>query len=261
MNFLALLVALFGDLRSKIEFDLIMRHHHAYALLNAADQAKELGISEVSVFEFGVAAGAGLLNMQAIARKVTAYTGVGFRIYGFDTGTGMPPPTSFKDHPELYQTGDFPMDFEKLSQRLESNTKLLLGPISDSIKTCGVTDFSKAPIAFISLDVDYYSSSIDALTLLKLEDAGNYLPRVLIYLDDVMEQTHNSFCGEQAAVRQFTVEMPHRPIEKHSFLRAHRLFKNPRWIDQIYQCHVLDHPVRSDLRPKRGMVILTNPYL
>jgi hypothetical protein len=260
MNILALLVLLFGNLRSKIDFDLVIRHHHAYALLDAADQATQLGHREVSVFEFGVAAGAGLLNMQAIAKKIAAFTGVQFRIYGFDTGSGMPPPTSFKDHPELYQTGDFPMNHEKLSRSLETNTRLLLGPIGDSLQQILGTDFSRAPIAFISLDVDYYSSSVDALTLLKQYDSSNYLPRVLIFLDDVEELTHNSLCGEQAAALEFTARNPLRPIERHSFLRGYRLFKNPRWIDHIYQCHVLDHPVRNDLMPRRGKVVLTNPY-
>jgi hypothetical protein len=260
MNVLSLLVLVFGNLRHKIEFDLIIRQHHAYALLNAADQAKQYGYKEISVFEFGVAAGAGLLNMQTIAKRITAVTGIGFNIYGFDTGAGMPPPTSFKDHPELYQTGDFPMNFGKLSERLERNTQLVLGPIADSINKLNAIDFDKAPIAFISLDVDYYSSSVDALSLLRYE-ASKYLPRVVIFLDDVEDLLHNSFCGEQAAVVEFTSQFPLRPIEKHPFLRGNRLFKNARWIDHIYQCHVLDHPIRNDLRPGRSRTVLANPYL
>jgi hypothetical protein len=260
MNFLSLFVLLLGNLRQKIDFDLIIRQNHAYGLLNVADQAKQLGYKRISVFEFGVAAGAGLLNLQAIAKKVTAFTGVGFDIYGFDGGTGMPPPKSYKDHPELYQTGDFPMNFTKLSEKLEKNTQLIIGPIAESIGKLARIDFSDAPIAFISLDVDYYSSSVDALNLLKYE-ASNYLPRVVIYLDDVEELFHNSFCGEQAAVNEFTSQHPLRPIEKHPFLRGKRLFKNARWIDHIYQCHVLDHPMRNDLEPSRGKTILTNPYL
>jgi hypothetical protein len=260
LNFLSLFVLLFGNLRQKIDFDLIIRQNHAYGLLDVADQAKQLGYTRVSAFEFGVAAGAGLLNLQAIAKKVTALTGIEFDIYGFDSGTGMPPPRSFKDHPELYQAGDFPMDFTKLSERLEGNTRLILGPIAESIGKLDSIDFTGAPIAFISLDVDYYSSSIDALSLLGYQ-ASHYLPRVVIYLDDVEEPYHNSFCGEQAAVNEFTARYPLRPIEKHPFLRGNRLFKNARWIDHVYQCHVLDHPVRNDLEPGRRKTILTNPYL
>ena len=260
LNFLSIIALAFGNLRHKIDFDLIIRQHHAYAVLDAADQARQLGHERVSIFEFGVAAGAGLLNLQSIARRVTAFTGVGFDIYGFDTGVGMPPPASFKDHPELYQTGDFPMDFSRLAPRLEESTKLMLGPIGHSINSCLEADFSRAPIGFISIDVDYYTSTVDALRLLK-HSASNFLPRVVIYLDDVELPTHNSYCGEQAAVREFTSENSHRPIEKHPFLRGFRLFKNARWIDHIYQCHILDHPVRNDLLPNRNEALIGNPYL
>ena len=36
--------ALFGSLRTKVDFDLIVRQHTAYGLLKAADNAKELGV-------------------------------------------------------------------------------------------------------------------------------------------------------------------------------------------------------------------------
>ena len=239
MNALSILVACLGSLRLKIEFDLVIRQQHAYALLNAADQAKRLGYKRVSVFEFGVAAGAGLLNLQALARRIEATTGIGFNIYGFDTGAGMPPPTSYKDHPELYQAGDFPMNRDLLSRKLVGNTRLILGPLSETIAKFLTMDFSDAPIGFISIDVDYYSSTVD----------------------DLEDLSHNTRCGEQAAVAEFSNANPMRLIEKHAFLRGYRLFKNARWIDHMYQCHVLDHPTRNDLTSARDPVVLTNPYL
>lgn len=260
LNIIALFVSLFGSYRSKIDFDLVIRPQHAYSLLSVADQAKALGYDRVSIFEFGVAAGSGLINLQEIAKKITKSTGVSFDIYGFDTGAGMPPPKSYKDHPEIYQAGDFPMDFEKLSRLLDSNTKLVLGPISESLRTFLERDFSKAPIGFVSIDVDYYSSTVDALKLLT-HSAEHMLPQVMIYLDDLEYPSHNSWCGEQAAVNEFTVEQPMRPIEKHPFLRSYRIFKNARWIDHMYQCHVLDHPIRNQLTPNRSNIVLSNPYL
>jgi len=260
LNLIALFVAIFGSYRQKIEFDLILRQNHAYALLNAADQAKSLGYKRVSIFEFGVAAGAGLINLQEIARRVTRVTGVGFDIYGLDMGSGMPQPKSYKDHPELYQVGDFPMNAQKLAALLGNDAKLILGPISETARDLLKVNFSDRPIAFISIDVDYYSSSVDALVLLK-HGASNLLPRVILYLDDVDFLEHNSWCGEQAAVNEFTQENPSRPIEKHAFLRGYRIFKNARWIDHMYQCHVLDHPIRNDLNTHRDKVVLTNPYL
>ena len=260
LNCLALFVAIFGNYRQKIEFDLIIRHHHAYALLNIADQAKSLGYKRTSIIEFGVATGAGLLNLQEIARKVTELTGVGIDVYGFDTGAGMPPPTSFRDHPELYQVGDYPMDLKKLSEKLDKNTQIVLGPISETVKKFTSKNFADAPIGFISIDVDYYSSTVDALKVLE-HDSTNYLPRIVIYLDDLEDPSHNSYCGEQGAVNEFVANHPMRLIEKHPFLRGHRLFKNARWIDHIYQCHVLDHPTRNELNTNRVKEVLSNPYL
>ena len=260
MNFLSLFILFFGSLRNKIDFDLVLRQQHAYALLNAADQANKYGYHKVTIFEFGVAAGAGLLNLQDIARKITSTTGIEFDIYGLDTGTGMPPPISFKDHPDLYQTGDFPMNFPLLSQKLGPNTRLILGPISDSVSALLTKNFELAPIAFISIDVDYYSSSVDALKLLT-HTSLNFLPRVIIYLDDLEDLCHNSCCGELAAVIEFSESNLLRPIEKHNFLRGYRLFKNARWIDHIFQCHILDHPIRNNLTPSRHQTVLTNPYL
>jgi hypothetical protein len=260
LNLIALFVAVFGGYRAKVGFDLILRQQHAWALLNIADLARELGHRRVSVFEFGVAAGAGLLNIQAIAAKVERITGVGFDIYGFDTGAGMPPPQSYRDHPELYQAGDFPMDHAALQARLGPQTQLVLGPIAQSIQAFLQRDFSAAPIGFVSIDVDYYTSTVDALALLA-HQAGNLLPRVIVYLDDLEYLTHNSWAGEQLAVNEFTAAHPMRPIERHAFLRGYRIFKNARWIDHIYQCHVLDHPVRNDLGVRRERAVITNPYL
>jgi hypothetical protein len=260
LNILSIFVASFGSLRLKIAFDLLIRQQHAYALLNLADQAKSLGYKKATVIEFGVAAGAGLLNIQQIARLITKETGIDFNIYGFDTGEGMPEPQSYKDHPELYQTGDFPMDFSILSTKLYENTKLVIGPLSETIKEFLLNDFNSAPIGFISVDVDYYSSTVDALKLLESK-SENFYPRVIFYLDDLEDQSHNSHCGEQAAINEFTNEHPLRPIEKHPFLRSYRIFKNARWIDHIYQCHILDHKTRNSLENNRKQTVLTNPYL
>ena len=43
------------------------------------------------VCEFGVASGAVLLNLAELAEPVGAETGIEIRIFGFDTGAGLPP--------------------------------------------------------------------------------------------------------------------------------------------------------------------------
>ena len=91
LNFISLLVYLFGSYRKKIDFDLIIRQQYAYSILKAADYAKEMAIKTISLIEFGVASGAGLINMAKIAEMIGKETGINFKIYGFDTGKGMPP--------------------------------------------------------------------------------------------------------------------------------------------------------------------------
>jgi hypothetical protein len=51
---------------------LIIRPHYAYSILRAADQALEYGISKLTIIEFGVASGAGLLNMCRLAERTSS---------------------------------------------------------------------------------------------------------------------------------------------------------------------------------------------
>jgi hypothetical protein len=262
LNIISIFVLIFGSFRAKIDFDLILRCQHAYALLHAAEYAKNLGLKSITVIEFGVASGAGLLNISDISRGIYKITGIEFNIIGFDTGGGMPPPKSYRDHPDLYAKGDFPMDIDELKRRLPSNVKIVIGDISSTIKEflCNIT--AESPIAFVSIDVDYYSSTKDALLLFDGEP-HLYLPRVQIYLDDLEDMAHNSWCGELLAVNEFNSTREMRKIERHKFLRGYRVFKNARWIDHMFQLHVLDNKIRCQISEHkiRAPIVLSNPYL
>src|SRR3954451_203201 len=100
LNLVSLFVLAFGSYRAKVDWDLVVRPHYAYAILKAADLAKAQGVRHVTLVEFGVASGAGLMNMATIAQGVTETTGVRFTIHGFDTGQGMPPAQDYRDHPD-----------------------------------------------------------------------------------------------------------------------------------------------------------------
>ena len=261
LNIISVFVFFFGSYRQKCEFDLVLRNNHAYALFKAADSALSEGKQKVTVIEFGVANGAGLFNIQAIAKKITKITGVSFNIFGFDTGEGMPPPESYKDHPDLYREGDFPMDFDKLQRALDSNIKLIIGRIEETMPKFKEQDFESCPIAFLSIDVDYYSSTVEALKILDM-NPDQYLSRVTLYLDDLEDSAHNSWCGELAAVREFSDSHEFRKIERHNFLRGYRIFKNARWIDHMFFAHILDHPLRiapPSIKPEK--LILDNPHI
>jgi hypothetical protein len=260
LNLLALPVALFGGFRSRVAFDLVIRQQHAYAILASADLARELGIGEVTLVEFGVAAGAGILNICEIASRVTRETGVKFRVFGLDTGKGMPPPQSYRDHPEIYQQGDFPMDPEALRRALPSNATLVIGELRDTVGPLLRDVSPAAPIGFVSIDVDYHSSTRDALAVFDGAPT-QYLPRVQVYLDDLEHPSHNSWCGERRAVLEFNERHELRKIEQHAFLKSYRIFRNARWIDHMFTLHALDHPSRATLVQERRPTVLTNPYL
>jgi hypothetical protein len=241
--------ALFGGLKTKIVFDLVPRQNYAYCMMKAAEIALEQDVRELIAIEFGVAAGSGLLNMADLGRKIEAETSVAFRVIGLDGGAGLPAPRDYRDHPDLYHTGDYPMvDSEALRARLPSNAELILGDIRENVQRA--LDIARAgrPIGFVAIDVDYYYSTVDALTLFD-GDPSCYLPGVLLYLDDMQLWAHNRWQGELLAISEFNQSHEFRKIDKPHFIKNSRLLRNAHWLDQIFMLHVLDHPVRS--RPKR----------
>lgn len=249
---------MFGSTRSKVYFDLLVRQHHAYSLLAAADQAKSLGLSKITVIEFGVANGAGLLNICELARRITTATGVAFDIVGFDSGTGMPPPTDYRDHPEFYQAGWFPMECpDRLRASLPSNASLILGDITATVDEFLANHSPDAPIGFVSIDVDYYSSSVACLKVFGSEPS-HYLPSTLLYLDDVHYAGHSEWAGELLAVQEFSERVEMRKIGKANFLRESRLFKRASWISHMHMLHVFDHPARETWLKGAPRVVLGN---
>lgn len=244
MNAMAVLIAVFGSFRQKVDFDLIVRPQFAFPILFAADFAKRRCVPRITIAEFGVASGAGLINMCNIAASVTKETGIQIDIVGFDTGTGMPKGLDYRDHPECFQPGDFPMNADALRRALPSNAKLVLGPIRETVKDFIASLSPEAPLAFISVDVDYYSSAVDVLKVLE-GSPNKYLPIILTYLDDIRIDGANPWCGELLAVQEFNASHALRKIAPFTMLRSKRLFKNPRWIDQIYMAHIFDHRTRT----------------
>jgi hypothetical protein len=240
---LSLLVALFGGVRSKIDFDLFERRPYAFGILNAADLASQRGIPKIAVIEFGVASGHGLMSMSRIARAVSKMTGIQLDVVGFDTGRGMPPAVDYRDHPEVYFEGDFaPDNLGGLIASLPSNTKMVIGDISDT-----VPEFVKSydgVIGFVSVDVDYYSSAKQCLNIFT-EDCNKYLPWSPVFFDDVLKDSHNPWCGEKLAIAEFNSEHALRKITPFNAIRNKRIMKSASWLPQMYCLHVLDHRLRS----------------
>ena len=244
LNLLSLLVAAFGSYRAKVDFDLIVRQQYAFPILYAADAAKKYGYKAVTLLEFGVAGGAGLLNMCRIAERTRAATGIEFRVVGFDTGKGMPSPIDYRDIPESFQAGDFPMDEERLRHALPDFAELIIGDITETVPQFCETLSADAPVGLVAIDVDYYSSAKRALDVL-LAAPQKYLPIVPVYLDDIGVDGSNPWTGELLAVNEFNDENALRKIAPFTMLRSQRIFKNAQWIDRMFAAHIHDHAVRS----------------
>ena len=261
LNILSVFVAMFGSYRMKVDFDLIVRQQYAFPILFAADQAKKHGYKKVTIVELGVASGAGLLTMCRIAERTTKATGIEFRIVGFDGGKGMPPAIDYRDLPELFQEGDFPMaDFAGLKQALPSNAELIIGDVAETAPAFAKTLGADAPLGFVAVDVDYYSAAKAALPILAGK-ADHYLPVVPVYLDDIAEFGSTEWTGELLAVKEFNQEQDMRKIAPFNFLRSRRIFKNTQWIDRMFAAQIHDHPFRSPTHKRAHRWDLGNEYL
>src|SRR5262245_13456792 len=92
-----------GSFRTRLDYDIFPRPHYTYCLFQAALLAQRLGIERISVIEFGVAGGNGLLELERIAAQVEANLNTRIEIWGFDTGAGLPKPLDYRDIPYIWQ--------------------------------------------------------------------------------------------------------------------------------------------------------------
>lgn len=238
-------VKAFGSVRQKEHYNVLNRSFYAYGMLRAADIAKHYGKNCVTVCEFGVAGGSGLLNMIELGGKITEETKVKFRIVGFDSGEGLPELKGYKDHPELWAMGEYPMfNREKLVKKIGNSAEIIFGDIQCTAEQFIDTLDSSAPLGFISIDVDLYTSAKSALKCLE-GNAKLYNPAVSIYFDEVSFFVSNKWCGELAAKEEFNAENKFRKIDLDRSLPGLRPLRDSNWYKSMNICHILDHDVRN----------------
>jgi hypothetical protein len=244
-----------GDFRTRELYGLISRPAYLYGMLRAADLAKYFGHTCVTVVEYGVASGAGLLNMVHLAPQISEVTGIDFRIVGFDTGKGLPPVHGFKDHPELWNPGDFAMEHrDVLLRKLGNRATIVWGDIADTVGPFTESLDSKAPLGFVSIDVDIYTGAKSALRCLT-GTPEKYVPGVSMYFDDVTFYFANEWAGELAAINEFNAEHELRKIGRDRSLPGNRPLKAESWYASMYVGHVLDHDARQKPRERSQLTI------
>ncbi len=185
----------------------------AYGLLMAVRTAQTYGINSIAAIEFGVANGRGLKRMCNLAERLTKQSGIKISVFGFDSGNGLPPITSYKDNPNLFAAGDYPMqDIAALRKELNGRAELIIGDIR---KIPTLNDILQChPLGFASIDVDLYSSTKAVLRLLGECSQMSLLPITSLHFDDVWTNIHYSrFTGELLAIHDFNQKYVLRGID------------------------------------------------
>lgn len=223
----------------RLNYDLLTRPWYGYSIFHAAKMAKALNYKSISILEFGVAGGNGLINIERHIQEIKKIINIDFEVYGFDLETGLPQSKDAKDLNYHWKEGFFKMDKNALEKKLNFS-KLVLGDVKDTIP-----DFFQknkpAPIGCIFIDLDYYSSTVAALKILDGPDEF-FLPRVLFYFDDILgseDELYNDFSGELAAINDFNLSHANKKISKLRCLYERKF--RAGWNEMMYSYHNFIH--------------------
>jgi hypothetical protein len=221
-----------------------LRANYTWSVIHAASIAARTGRERISVLEFGVAGGNGLVALERAAEAAEADLDVGIDVIGFDTGEGLPPPRDNRDAPFLMDGGDFPMEVDELRSRLD-RAELVLGDVRETIP--GFLAAPLAEIGFISFDLDYYSSTRDALAILAA-DPTHLMPRILCYFDDTHGYPWGDFNGARLAIEEYNGAPGPRKLAQIHGLRylLPASEREVRWPEAMYVAHAFDHPAYAE---------------
>jgi hypothetical protein len=228
-----------GTYESRVAIGAVDRPHYGYCVYNAAALARRLGYKRISVLEFGVAGGNGLLSLEHHAQEASRALSIDIDVYGFDTGEGLPEPEDYRDLPYHWKQGHFKMDIPALKARLK-RAQLVLGDIRNTSKDF-FDKYNPAPIAAVVQDLDFYSSTASALRMFEA-GAEHYLPRVYCYFDDTIGsevELYNEFTGERLAINEFNQSHEQIKLGLPYHLLGRKVVEP--WYHQIWICHFFNH--------------------
>ena len=231
-----------GSFGLRVYFDATPRPYLAYCMYHMAIAAKQLGFDKVSVIEFGVAQGAGLLCMERLAANIEKEISIELEIYGFDTGQGMPKEVDYRDAPYLWQEGFFKMNREELESKLK-RAQLIIGDVAETVPGF-FKNYSPAPIGFVVFDLDFYSSTVNALEIFNVNN-NTRLPRTFCYFDDLVGVDHDLLCeyvGERRAIDEYNQQNKDMKIAKIYGLSSKRWVRS-YWHEQVFILHDFKHPM------------------
>lgn len=216
--------------------------------------------SRYSMLEFGVAAGS-TLQMMLHFRDVwlmRLHLRNQVTVLGFDTFEGLPPPRE-GDEDSTWQVGDYAGQVEAVQEHLVGcgfrDFELVKGLFAETLKD-KVDQLRDAPPVFVSVDCDYYSSTIDIFDALLPELAPH---GCMFYFDDVATDFYSTKTGELRAIKEVNdgryddhLELVHYPLwietkEMRHWLQVYRLVNLKKLKDQI-------PPRGNDPAPRLGPI-------
>jgi hypothetical protein len=139
------------------------------------------------------------------------------------------------------------MDEARLRQRLAPRTTLILGNVRDTVPAF-VNDGRAPPIGFVAVDVDLYSSTMQALEILSLPGA-KMLHRTFLYFDDVEMTFCHRFAGELLAIDEFNRTNDKIKIDRLRGFNSNRPFPEKEYLKMMYVAH--DLQAISSCSPRR----------
>ena len=225
------------SVKTRALWELSARPAYLLGVVTASEQARRQNIAEISVLEFGVAGGEGLLALEHEAEAVEKETGIKMKVYGFDMGRrGLPPFIGdHRDHPDAWHPGDYPMDEEALRARLTGRTTLIIGNVAETVESF-FKNFDSPPIGFVSFDLDLFSSPRDALRVFLLQDK-KMLWHVPLYFDDIDFIFNHRFAGELLAIDEFNQQNDKVRIDRWYGVKGGRPFQERPFLEKLYVAH------------------------
>ena len=145
-----------------------------------------------------------------------------------------------RDVPNLYRESGFPMDEAKLRARLKS-ARLILGDVNETIGTFLAS--RPAPVGFVSVDVDLYSSTMSALKVVRRG------PGVAVTACVLLLRRHSGrdvFRVHRRTTRHCGLQRGPRDAERFRRYSVYGISCIPphsteAWPDQMFIAHLFDH--------------------
>ena len=241
---------------TEVKLNINSKPPYAYCMYYSAQLAKKLNIKKISVLEFGVAGGNGIVQAEKIAEKILKELNIEIEIYGFTLKDGLSNPVDYKDLPYWWNVGLYPTSTTNLETKIKKTTKIIYGDVKETTKTF-FEKYNPAPIGAIFNDLDYFSSTLDSFQI--FENIDNfYLPRIFCYFDDIIgteKEMFNEFTGELKAINSFNQNNNQKKICLNKNLVAN---SNHNWRYQIYYYHNFGHKNYNDYIGKSSQIKIDN---